>query len=171
MKFAKILALLLIAALAVAGCQTDTTPKGGDKKAGDKKADDKKAGDKDGKKDEHAHGKGPNGGLVFDFGKYHAELTVDHPKKEMTVHILAEDEKTPVPVSAKELTVATKETKSKKGEVVKPMTITLNPTDEKGGKATKFVGTDPGLEHEAEHEGTLFGDINGKRTEGKFKEE
>ena len=32
--------------------------------------------------------------LVFDLGKYHAEFTVDHDKKECTVLVIGADEKT-----------------------------------------------------------------------------
>jgi hypothetical protein len=164
MKYAKMLGLLLAASLMVAGCGQ---PDG-------KKADDKKAGgNKDGGKKEadHAHGKGPNGGVVFDLGKYHAEFTVDHDKKECTVLVLGNDEKTPTPVAAKELTVTTKETKTKDGKVVAPMTIKMVPKDEKDGKATKFVGTDPGLGNVADFEGTAIGEIGGKPAQGEFKEE
>ena len=159
MKYATILGLgLLAAAAAMTGC---------DNKDGAANPQVNKPSEKK----DHAHGKGPNGGVVFDLGKYHAELDIKHDKKEMTILIVGDDEKTPVAVAAKELTVVTKEAKGKKGEVVKPMTITLKPADEKDGKATKFVGTDDGLGIEAEHEGTVFGEINGKRSEGKFKEE
>src|SRR5438034_5081404 len=135
MKYAKMLILgLLVAVLTVTGCSqpSGTTPPAKDK-----------GGTKDGgKKDDHTHGQGPNGGVVFDLGKYHAEFTVDHDKKECTILVLGEDEKTPTAVAAKELTVKTLETKTKKGEVVPPMTIKLVPRDETGGKASKFVGTD-----------------------------
>jgi hypothetical protein len=150
---------LLVAALAVMGCGPQ----------GSTRTDDRK--DQAAKKDDHAHGKGPHGGVVFDFGKYHAELTIEHPKKEMTVFILGSDEKTPKAVAAKELTVVTKQAKTKAGKIVESMTIALKAKDEKDGKATTFVGTDPGLGVEADHEGTLFGEVDGKRTEGKFKEE
>ena len=43
----------------------------------------------------HTHGAGPNGGVVFDLGKYHAEFTVDHHKKECMVLVLGANEKTP----------------------------------------------------------------------------
>ena len=160
MKYAKLLGLgMLVVALAVTGCGKNAEPT---------KAEDKKGG---GKTDEHApHGKGPNGGVVFDLGKYHAELDIKHDKKEMYILILGNDEKTPVAVAAKELTVSTKETKGKGGEVVKAMTIKLKPVDEKDGKATRFVGTDAGLGIEAEHTGTITGEIDGKPSSGEFKE-
>lgn len=120
----------------------------------------------------HTHGKGPNGGVVFDLGKNHAEFTVDHDKKECTVLVLSGDEKDakPMAVAAKDLTLTTKETKTKEDKVVAPMTIKMVAQDEKDGKASKFVGTDPGLGNVADFEGTLIGEIDGKPSEGKFKE-
>ncbi|MSR32103.1 MAG: hypothetical protein EXR99_11405 [Gemmataceae bacterium] len=161
MKYAKTLGLgLLVAALAVTGCSD---------KGGTPKAETKKDGGK--KESEHAHGKGPNGGVTFDLGKYHAEFTVDHDKKECTINIFGADEKTPTPVAAKELTLTTKETKTKEGKVVAPMAIKMLPKDEKEGKAMKFVGTDPGLGNLADFAGTVLGEIDGKPSQGEFKEE
>jgi len=161
MKSATILSLgVLVASLAVAGCNTQKPASTGNKGA--------TAGDK---KDDHGpHGKGPNGGVVFDLGKYHAEFTVDHDKKECTVLILGQDEKTITPVAAKELTLTTKETKTKDGKVVPLMTIQLLPQGETGGKASKFVGTNPGLGNVADFEGTVLGEIGGKPSQGTFKE-
>ena len=45
------------------------------------------------------------------------------------------------------------------------------PKDEKNGKATKFVGTDPGLGNVADFEETVIGEIGGKPSHGEFKEE
>jgi hypothetical protein len=161
MSCAKTLCLgLLVAALAVAGC--------GDKGAPKK---DKDTEAKDSGKKGHTHGKGPNGGVVFDFGAHHAEFDIKHDKKQCVVTVLGDDEKTPLPVACEELTVVTRQTKGKKGEVVKPMTITLKPVDAREGKASKFVGADPGLGIEAEHEGKVFGTVNGKQAEGEFKED
>ena len=164
MKCAQMLGLGMLAAVLVAtGC---------DKKADPPKAEEKKGKESGTKEGEHAHGKGPNGGVVFDLGKHHAEFTVDHDKKECTVYILSGDEKKPLPmaVAAKEFTLTTKATKTKDGKIVPPMTIKLVPTDAKDGKASKFVGTDPGLGNVAEFEGTLNGEIDGKPSSGEFKE-
>lgn len=121
---------------------------------------------------EHGHGHGPNGGVVFDLGKYHAEFTVNHDKKECTVLILSGEEKDakPTAVAAKEFTLTTKETKTKEGKIVPPMTIKLLPSDVKDGKASKFVGSDPGLGNVADFEGTVLGEIDGKPSQGEFKE-
>jgi hypothetical protein len=159
MKYAKMLtAGLLVLALTMMGCSgKGGTPNGKPKKEGDKN-------------EQHAHGKGPNGGVVFDLGKYHAEFTVDHPRKQCMILILGDDEQTHTPVAAKEFTLTTKATKTQEGTTVEPMTIKLLPTDEKDGKATTFVGTDPGLGNVADFAGTVLGEINGKPSEGKFKE-
>jgi hypothetical protein len=165
MKYAMTLALgLVVVALVVTGCSQPSAPT---PPAKDKGAE------KDGA---HAHGAGPNGGVVFDLGKYHAEFTVDHPAKECTVLFLTGDDKDakPLPVAAKELTLSIKETKVKegaeKGKVVPPMTITLKPVDARDGKAAKFVGSDPGIGNVADFEGTVLGEIDGRPSQGTFKE-
>lgn len=128
------------------------------------------------KDDAHAHGQGPNGGVVFDLGKYHAEFTVDHPAKQCTVLFVTGDKTAakPLPVAAMEFSLNIKETKVKvgadKGKVVAPMTITLKPVDAKDGKAAKFVGVDPGIGNVADFEGTVIGEIDGKPSQGTFKE-
>lgn len=147
----------LAAALALAGCE---------KKQETPQVTQSKGGGEGG----HVHGTGPNGGVVFDLGKYHAEFTVDHDKKTCTIHMLGDDEQTPTPVAATELTVHTKETKTEDGKHVPAMTIKLLPTDTKDGKATTFVGSDPGLGNVADFEGTASGIINGKPASKEFKE-
>ena len=151
---------LLLAALAT-GCGNKAEPTKAEQKKGGVEAD-----------DHPPHGAGPNGGVTFDMGKYHAEFTVDHPKKECTVLFLSGDQKgaTAMPVAAKEFTLTTKETKTKEGKVVPPMTIALKPVDAKDGKASKFVGTDPGVGNVADFEGVVLGEIGGKPSKGEFKE-
>jgi hypothetical protein len=157
MRYAKLMFVgILVMAVAATGC--DKSPNTSQEKDS-------------GKKVEHVHGKGPNGGIVFDLGKFHAEFSIDHPKKECTLVILGDDETTPTPVMAKDLTVTTKETKTKEGKVVPPMTIKMLGKDEKDGKATKFVGTDPGLGNVADHEGSVTAVMDGKPSKGEFKEE
>jgi hypothetical protein len=120
----------------------------------------------------HSHGAGPNGGVVFDLGKYHAEFTVDHPKSECTILIVTGDKQDakPLPIAAKELTLTTKETKTAEGKVVPPMTVKLLPVDEADGKAAKFVGTDPGISNVADFAGTVLGEVDGKPSQGDFQE-
>lgn len=157
MKRAVLLEGLMLAAVALVVTGCDTSPV--DKKSGAKQP-------------EHVHGKGPNGGTVFDLGNFHAEFTIDHGKKECMLVILAgDDESKPVAVAAKDLTITTKPTKSKDGKAIGPMTIKLTAQDAKDGKATRYVGTDPGLGIEAEHEGSVTGVLDGKPSQGTFKED
>ncbi len=167
MKETKILVLglgLLVATLVVTGCSEKT-------KTGDTEKDNKTT--KTGKEPkEHTHGTGPNGGVVFDLGKYHAEFTVDHPKAECTILFVTGDNKEakPLPVEAKELTLSIKETKTADGTVVAPMTVKMLPQDASDGKASKFIGSDPGIGNVADFEGTVIGEIDGKPAQGEFKE-
>ena len=110
--------------------------------------------------------------MVFDLGKYHAEFTVDHPKKECTVLVLSGDRAgaTAMPVAAEEFTLTTKETKTKEGKVVPPMTVKLLPADPIEGKASKFVGTDAGIGEVADFAGTVTGLIDGMPSSGEFQE-
>ena len=120
----------------------------------------------------HSHGTGPNGGVVFDLGKNHAEFTVDHPAEQCTVLFVTGDQSDaqPLPVAATELTLTTQETQTADGTVVPPMTVTLSPEDEQDGKAAKFVGTDPGIGNVADFAGTVVGQIDGQPSEGQFEE-
>ncbi|MFH1302154.1 MAG: hypothetical protein ABIK07_13930 [Planctomycetota bacterium] len=157
---------LLIAALIVTGCadkgSTDTAPEAS--------APSPAAQTEEKHADAHSHGTGPNGGVVFDMGKYHAEFTVDHPKHECTILFLGADEKSPAPVAAKELTLSIKETKTKDGKVVPPMTVKMVPQDATDAKASKFVGTDAGIGNVADFAGTVLGEIDGKPSQGEFQE-
>ncbi len=159
---------LLVAALALTGCSNSSDTQG------DGTAQGSGSGGETGHGHSHEHGHshdtGPNGGVVFDLGKYHAEFTVDHPKKECTVLVLGDDGKTTTPVAASELTLTTKATKTADGTVVEPMTIKLLPQNEEDGKAAKFVGTDPGIANVADFEGTVLGVIDGKPSQGEFSE-
>lgn len=169
----KLLGLCLLAAtFGVIGCSSDS----GDTKSGNGGAQtstpNPDTGDGGGGSEAtgHAHGTGPNGGVVFDLGKYHAEFTVDHPKQECMILVLGDDEMTPVAIAAEEFTLTTKETKTAEGTVVPPMTVKMSPQDEKDGKATTFVGSDPGIANVADFEGTVLGMIDGKPSQGEFSE-
>ena len=84
------------------------------------------------------------------------------------VTIIGNDEKTPVAVSARELTLLSKEAKGKDGSTVPAMTVKLLPKDEANGKATQFVGTDPGLGKVTELQGTVLAELDGKPSQGEF---
>lgn len=164
MKFANTLSLSLVLATLATGCNQSASEPKADPQATPAPAAPAAT--------EHAHGAGPNGGVVFDLGKYHAEFTVDHPAKECTVLFVTGDgsDAKPLPVAAKEFTLSIQETKTADGTVVAPMTITLLPKDEQDGKASKFVGTDPGIGNVADFAGTVLGEIDGKPSQGEFKE-
>jgi len=153
---------LLVASLWMSGCSnsSDSTPATTDAKDTTSAAP----------MTDHAHGTGPNGGVVFDLGGHHAEFTVDHPKQACTVLVLGDDEKTPAAVAATEFILNIQETKTADGTVVAPMTITMSPMNAIDGKATTFVGTDPGIGNVADFAGTVSGEIDGKPAMGEFKE-
>ncbi len=150
--------LLLIAGLWTVGCSssTESTPAGSDTTAV--------------AVTEHTHGTGPNGGVVFDLGSHHAEFGVSHPEKQVTILFLGNDEKSPTAVAATEFILNIQESKTADGTVVAPMTITMLPVDATGGKATTFVGSDPGIGNVADFSGTLSGEIDGKPAMGEFAE-
>jgi hypothetical protein len=154
--------LTLLAVLClVVGCgkQGDNAPKG------DSRGETKARGDKG----EHAHGAGPHGGTVADWGggKYHVEFTVDHGKQEVRVYILGSDEKTPAPVKAEgdELLLTIKEPSFQ---------VALKADPQKGdpeGKASCFAGKHANLGKEQEFAGTISGKVDDTPYAGDFKEE
>jgi len=119
---------------------------------------------------QHAHGAGPNGGVVFDLGGHHAEFTVNHDRGEAKIVVLGTDEKSLAAVDATEFILLTKESHTADGKVVPPMTIVMLPQEASGGKATTYVGSDPGIHNVADFAGTVSGDIDGKPAMGEFDE-
>ena len=113
MKKFQFLSFVAIAAFAfMVGCDSknaDNTSEGGTSDSGEHVHDDgtvHKGHDEEG----HAHGEGPHGGTVADWGggKFHVEFTVDHDKQEAIVYILGDDEKTATPIDAEEVTLQSK---------------------------------------------------------------
>ncbi|HUE74250.1 MAG TPA: hypothetical protein VMP01_25440 [Pirellulaceae bacterium] len=115
----------------------------------------------------HAHGEGPHGGTITDWGggAYHVEFTVDHDKKEATVYILGGDEKTPAPIKAESIQLA----------IDDPMTeleLKAQPLDgEPEGSSSRFVGTHDTIGIVKEFSGTISGQVEGTPYTGDFKEE
>ena len=118
----------------------------------------------------NSHGAGPNGGVVFDLGSHHAEFTVNHEKGEAKIVVLGADEKSLAAVDATELILVTKQARTASGKTVAPMTIVMLPQGASSGKATTFVGSDPGIRNVADFAGTVSGDIGGKPAMGAFDE-
>jgi hypothetical protein len=119
--------------------------------------------------DAHAHGEGPHGGVVADWGggKYHVEFTVDHDKQEATVYILGSNEKTAVPIKAKDgqLLLSIKEPAFQV-----PLKAAPQPKDPEG-KASRFAGKHEKLGKVQEFAGTISGEVDGTPYAGDFEEE
>jgi hypothetical protein len=117
--------------------------------------------------EKHAHGSGPHGGTITDWGggAYHVEFTVDHGKKEVTVYILGGDEKTPAPINAQAIHLTIND----------PMTeleLTAKPLEgETEGTSSRFVGTHDTIGIVQEFAGTISGEFDGTPYTGDFKEE
>jgi hypothetical protein len=161
-KRLKLTSLAVVCVLAVAtGCNDSKKPESPSKKppAGGEHAEHEGG---------HAgHGTGPHDGTVADWGggKYHVEFTVDHNKKEATVYILGDDEKTPTPIKATEIQLAIK--KPAFQSVLKASPQEGDPA----GSASRFVGNHENLGVVMEYEGTISGEVDGTPYSGSFKEE
>lgn len=117
--------------------------------------------------DHPAHGEGPHGGAVTDWGggAYHVEFTVDHDKKEATVYIVGSDEKSPAPIKAKSIQLVINVPKTELELVAKPL------DGEAEGTCSRFVGTHDTIGIVKEFAGTISGEIEGTPYTGDFKEE
>lgn len=114
---------------------------------------------------DHSHDVGPHQGTIFDLGKYHAEFTVDHKTKQVTVYILGDDMDTPVPVKADKLELTIKNP---------AFTVELKASpdkNDKDGKCSRYIATHENFAKEQEFAGTVAGVIEGKPSSGDFKEE
>ncbi len=114
---------------------------------------------------DHSHDVGPHKGTIFDFGKYHAEFTVDHGKQEVVIYILGDDMDTPVPVVAEKLSLTIKEP---------AFTVELKPNPDAkdpAGKSSRFSVKHEKFGKEQEFAGTVAGVVDGKPASGDFKEE
>lgn len=162
---------ICLALIGFVGCGGDAGSLSGDEQANGGSTENIRSKGDSSKTSEHGpHGAGPNGGVVFDLGKYHAEFTVDHDEETCTILMLGFDQKSAVAVAAEELTLTTKPTKTADGSEVAAMTIQLSPTDASDGKASTFTGSDPGIGNVADFDGTVLGLIDGKPSQGSFSE-
>lgn len=123
-----------------------------------------------GHSDDHTHsghGAGPHDGTLADWGggKYHVEFTVDHSKKQATVYVLGDDEKTASPISAEEIQLSIQDP---------PMQLALTAVPQEGdpdGTSSRFVGQHDSLGVVQEYAGTMTGVVEGTPYSGDFKEE
>lgn len=115
----------------------------------------------------HSHGAGPHGGTIADWGggKYHVEFTVDHDKQEATVYVFGTDEKTPVPIDAKEITLTIKDPSFTTKLHAKPLDSELM------GGSSRFFGNHKSLGVVQEYEGSMSGVVDDTPYSGNFKEE
>jgi YHS domain-containing protein len=151
----KLFALGLLSASLIAGCEkpSDATKSGG-----------KSTKAAATKPDHDDHGDGPHGGTVIEFGSFHGEFCVDHPKKQATVYILEENVKDDAPLAVEKLLLSIKNPQFQVDLKADPQ-----PSDPKG-KSSRFVATHENFGKEQEFEGTVSGVIDGKPYLGDFQE-
>jgi len=115
----------------------------------------------------HAHGAGPHGGALTDWGggAYHVEFTVDHDKKEATVYIVGGDEKSPAPIKAESIYLVINDPMTEMDLAAKPL------ESEPAGTSSRFVGTHDTIGIVREFSGTISGQVDGTPYTGDFKEE
>jgi len=124
-------------------------------------------GERDHSVEGHAHGEGPHGGTVADWGggKFHVEFTVNHADKQATVYILGADEKTPTPIASETIELSIKDPQFQ---------VILTPSPQEGdpqAKASRFIGMHENLGIVQEFAGTMTAVIDGTPYSGDFNEE
>ena len=83
----------------------------------------------------------------------------------MTIYIYGNDEKTPKPIAAEKLDLTIKSPAF--SVELKPLPLDGEPAR----KSSRFVGNHEKFSKEQEYEGTVVGVIEGKPSQGQFKEE
>ena len=145
---------LLVAALMAAGCSKDEPPAPSPTPAANTESGD------------HAHGAGPHGGAVTDWGggTYHVEFIVNHPTKQATVYVLGDDGKSPAPVKAEKLLLSINEPAFQVELMPQPL------DGEAEGMSSRFVGQHDNLDIVQEFGGTISGEVDGQPFAGDFQE-
>lgn len=112
----------------------------------------------------HAHGAGPHGGVVVDWGggKFHVELVFEHDTKTATAYILGSDEKTAVAIDAASLELTLKD------PVYSVVLIAQSQQGDAAGKASKFMGADEILSTAKQISGSITGVVAGTPYTGDF---
>jgi hypothetical protein len=114
----------------------------------------------------HAHGAGPHGGAVADWGggAYHVEFTVDHDKKEATVYVLGSDGHTAKPIKAEKITLSI-------DDPAFQVDLAARPQDgEPDGESSRFVGKHENLGIVREFAGSITGELDGTPYAADFAE-
>lgn len=114
----------------------------------------------------HAHGAGPHGGTIADWGggKYHVEFTVDHDQQQATAYVLGPDEKTPTPIASENIELSIQSPAFQ-------LLLMPQPQDtDPAGQASRFVGTHESLGVVQEFSGTMTALVDGTPYSGDFAE-
>ncbi len=114
----------------------------------------------------HAHGSGPHGGAVADWGggAYHVEFTVDHDAKKVTVYVIASDGKTAAPIKASTIALTI-------NEPATDIELKAEPMDgETDGTSSRFVGQHDTIGIVREFAGSITGEVEGTPYVGEFAE-
>jgi hypothetical protein len=114
----------------------------------------------------HAHGAGPHGGVIADWGggEYHIEFGVDHGQQQATVHILGGDARTLAPIGADKLLLSLDQPAIELELTAQPL------AEDPPGASSRFVGTHAALAEEREFSGSVTGEIDGVPYAGEFDE-
>jgi hypothetical protein len=122
--------------------------------------------DKEAQTSDHAHGSGPHGGAIADWGggTYHVEFAVDHDAEEVTVYVLGSDGKTAAPIKASTLALSINEPATEIELEAKPM------EGETDGESSRFVGQHETIGIVREFAGTISGEVEGTPYIGEFAE-
>lgn len=122
----------------------------------------------DGHNEHGAHGEGPHGGTLADWGggAFHVEFTVDHDKQEAVVYVLGDDAKTPAPVAAADgkllLSVA---------EPAFQVELQADPqASDPEGSSSRFVGQHENLGKVQEFAGSISAEVDGTPYVAEFEE-
>ena len=147
-----------IASVALTGCETPVPPQPSTEARAENDEHSHEGG--------HAHGAGPHGGTVTDWGggAYHIEFTVDHDRQEATVYILGSDEQTPAPLKTDKITLVINEPETEIELVASPL------EGETTDQASRFVGKHETLGIVREFSGTIQGVVEGTPYTGDFSE-
>jgi hypothetical protein len=116
---------------------------------------------------DHAHGAGPHGGIVAEWGggDYHVEFTVDHDKQEATVYVLRGDASTPAAIHADELLLSINDPRFQ-------VSLKAAPLDgEPKDASSRFAGRHENLGQVREFAGTISGEVGGTPYAGDFAEQ
>lgn len=113
----------------------------------------------------HRHESGPHGGVISDWGggKYHVEFAVDHDKKEASVYVLGDDEKTPVAIKSSSVLLTINQP---------AFQVELQPAPQAGetDAVSRFTGTHDSLGTVQDFAGSIGAEVDGTPFVAEFDE-